>query len=67
MVSLIIRIALRCGAGILVARGLLGADDAAAFSSDPDVQMMLETGAGLVIGAAVEGWHWLARKFGWLT
>lgn len=67
MTSLIIRIALRYGAGILVARGLLGADDAASFSSDPDVQMMLETGAGLVIGAAVEGWHYIARRLGWLT
>ena len=65
MVSLIIRIALRYGAGILVARGLLGADDAASFSSDPDVQMMLETGAGLVIVAVVEGWHYIARRLGW--
>ncbi|TJW49576.1 MAG: hypothetical protein E5X65_32815 [Mesorhizobium sp.] len=65
MTSLIIRIALRYCAGVLVARGLLGADDAASFSADPDIQMVLETGLGLAIGAAVEGWHWLARKFGW--
>lgn len=65
MIGLIIRIVMRYFAGVLVARGLLGADDATSFSTDPDIQMVLETGAGLAIGAAVEGWHWLARKFGW--
>ncbi|MER8827246.1 hypothetical protein NKH73_14250 [Mesorhizobium sp. M0938] len=65
MIGLIIRIAMRYLAGVLVARGLLGADDAASFSADPDIQMMLETGTGLAIGASVEGWHWLARKLGW--
>ncbi|MER9411158.1 hypothetical protein [Mesorhizobium sp. M0589] len=38
MIAVFIRIGLRYGAGVLVARGLLGADDAAAFSSDPDIQ-----------------------------
>ncbi|MBZ9856764.1 hypothetical protein LB566_23510 [Mesorhizobium sp. CA13] len=65
MTGLIIRIALRYAAGVLVARGLLGADDAASFSADPDVQLAIEAGAGVVIGAAVEGWHYLARRFGW--
>ncbi|WP_192242990.1 hypothetical protein [Mesorhizobium silamurunense] len=44
MIAVIIRIALRYGAGVLVARGLLGANDAAALSADPDIQMALETG-----------------------
>ena len=38
MIAVFIRIGLRYGAGVLAARGLLGADDAAAFSSDPDIQ-----------------------------
>ncbi|RWE29781.1 hypothetical protein [Mesorhizobium sp.] len=65
MTAVIIRIALRYGAGVLVARGLLGSEDASAFSTDPDVQMALETGLGLAIGGATEAWHYLARRFGW--
>lgn len=65
MTGILIRIGLRYAAGILVARGLLGSDDAASFSADPDIQMALETGAGLAIASATEWWHWLARRFGW--
>ncbi|RVC75348.1 hypothetical protein EN745_27700 [Mesorhizobium sp. M4A.F.Ca.ET.022.05.2.1] len=65
MTAVIVRIALRYGAGVLVARGLLGGDDASAFSADPDIQMALETGLGLAIGGATEAWHLLARRFGW--
>ncbi|OWK19677.1 hypothetical protein AJ88_38565 [Mesorhizobium amorphae CCBAU 01583] len=65
MIAVIIRIALRYGAGILVARGLLGAGDAAALSGDPDIQMALETGVGLALSAATEAWYVLARKFRW--
>lgn len=65
MTGLIIRIGLRYAAGWLIARGLLGADDAATFTADPDLQAQLEVGAGAAIGAAVEGWHYLARRFGW--
>ncbi|UVK37627.1 hypothetical protein LHFGNBLO_004690 [Mesorhizobium sp. AR10] len=65
MIAVIIRIVLRYGAGILVARGLLGAGDAAALSSDPDVQVAIEAGVGLAISAATEGWYVLAHKFHW--
>ncbi|RWO34728.1 MAG: hypothetical protein EOS10_00020 [Mesorhizobium sp.] len=65
MTAVIVRIALRYFAGILVARGLLSADDGAGFSTDPDLQMLIETGAGMVIGAVTEGWYWMARKMGW--
>ncbi|RWM29390.1 hypothetical protein [Mesorhizobium sp.] len=65
MIAVFTRIGLRYGAGVLVARGLMGADDASAFSTDPDVQMVIETGAGLVISAISESWYWLAHKFGW--
>ncbi|MCZ8545084.1 hypothetical protein OOJ09_12895 [Mesorhizobium qingshengii] len=65
MTGLIIRIGLRYGAGFLVARGLLGADDAAGFSTDPDIAAAIEAGAGVAVGAVVEGWHYLARRFGW--
>jgi hypothetical protein len=65
MIAVIIRIALRYGAGVLVARGLLGAGDAAVLSGDPDVQMALEAGVGLAMSAATEGWYVLAHKFRW--
>ncbi|RVD58587.1 hypothetical protein EN828_20450 [Mesorhizobium sp. M2D.F.Ca.ET.185.01.1.1] len=65
MIAVIIRIALRYLAAALVARGLFGADDASAFSSDPDIQMAIEAGIGFAIAGATEWWHCLARKFGW--
>ncbi|TPN03796.1 hypothetical protein FJ973_29575 [Mesorhizobium sp. B2-1-3] len=65
MTAVIVRIALRYFAGILVARGLLSADDGGTFSADPDIQMLVETAAGLAIGAITEGWYWLAHRFGW--
>jgi len=65
MTAIIVRIALRYAAGALVARGLLGADDATGLTTDPDVAMALQTGIGLALGAASEGWYYLARKFGW--
>ncbi|RWE50739.1 MAG: hypothetical protein EOS79_04630 [Mesorhizobium sp.] len=65
MIAVIIRIALRYGAGVLVARGLLGAGDAAAFSADPDIQMALETAVGLALSLAAEGWYALAHRFHW--
>lgn len=65
MTSVIIRILLRYGAGFLAAKGVLSAEDGAGFAADPDLQMLLETGAALAIGSAVEGWYWLAHKMGW--
>jgi hypothetical protein len=65
MISVVIRIALRYGAAVLVTRGLLGADDASAFSTDPDIQAAIEAGLGAAIAAGTEAWHYLARKFNW--
>ena len=65
MISVIIRIALRYAAAALITRGLIGSDDAATFTSDPDIQMALEAGLGVVIASVTEAWHWAARRFGW--
>lgn len=65
MTAVIVRIALRYLAAALVTRGLIGSDDASAFSTDPDIQMLIEAGAGMAIGAVAEGWHILARRLGW--
>jgi hypothetical protein len=64
MIPVITRIALRYLAAMLVTRGLLGADDAAMLSGDPDLQMLIETGIGFAIMAGTEGWHWLSARFG---
>ena len=64
MTAVVVRIALRYLAGVLVARGLLGADDAT-FATDPDIQMMLETALGLAMAGVSEGWYWMAHRFGW--
>lgn len=62
MIPVFTRIALRYLAAVLVTRGLIGSDDAAALSADPDVQMMIEMGAGALIAAATEAWHWFTLK-----
>lgn len=61
MTSVIIRIALRYGAGYLVLKGLLSPEDASTLATDQDVQMVV----GMAAGAIAEGWYFLARKFGW--
>lgn len=60
-----IRIALRYGAGYLVARGLLGQADGDTIANDPDVYAAVELFAGFTIGALTEGYYMLARRFGW--
>lgn len=62
-----IRILLRYVAAYLVARGILGQDMANALAGDPEVVALLEVAAGFAIGAAVEGWYWLAKRMGWAT
>jgi len=57
----IIRIALRYGAGIMVAKGYLTPEDATFLSTDPDMILI----AGVLVGAATEVWYYLANRFGW--
>jgi hypothetical protein len=62
--SITVRILLRYLAMVLVTRGLMGADDASVFSTDPDVQMAVEAGIGFAIAGATELWHWASAKLG---
>ena len=62
--SITARIILRYLAMVLVTRGLMGADDASVFSTDPDVQMAVEAGIGFAIAGATELWHWVSAKLG---
>ncbi|HEV7321596.1 MAG TPA: hypothetical protein VGO04_23585 [Ensifer sp.] len=65
MSAVVVRILLRYGAGLLVAKGMLAPEAGPALAEDPDLQMLLQVGAGLVAGAACEGWYLLARRLGW--
>lgn len=59
------RIALRYVAAFLIAKGLLAPDLGDQISADPDIIMALELAAGAAVGAAAEGWYYLAHRFGW--
>jgi len=67
MPSVIIRIALRYLAAVLVARGWLAAPDAAMLSVDAELIAVLQTAAGVGIAGAIEAWTWIARRRGWST
>ena len=65
MTSVIVRIALRYLAAVLVARGFLDTDGGSLLGADPDVAVLVETGVGIACGVAAEGWWLLARRFNW--
>jgi hypothetical protein len=64
MATVLIRITLRYVAGYLLARGLLSADMVGLFS-DPDFTAGLDLLSAAAVGAAAEGWYYLAHKLGW--
>lgn len=61
MKSIAARVILRYLAGYLVLKGLINASQVD-FFNDPDVQLFVEMGIGLVLGGAAEGWLVLTRK-----
>ncbi|OWV77221.1 hypothetical protein ATY76_04590 [Rhizobium sp. R339] len=65
MTSVIIRIALRYFAAVLVAKGIFSPEMGGLISSDPDLAMMVEISAGAFIGLSAEVWYYLANRFGW--
>ncbi|MDW9814920.1 hypothetical protein GOB25_07530 [Sinorhizobium meliloti] len=65
MTAVLIRITLRYGAGLLVAKGLLAPEMGVDLSTDPDVTMALQVAAGVVAGVVSEAWYFLARRLGW--
>ena len=67
MTAIIIRIALRYLAGVLIAKGLLAPEEGMSITTDPDVAMALQIAAGALAGAVSEAWFWLAKRFGWAT
>jgi len=63
----IARIALRYLAAFLVARGILPADVRDGIFADPELVDVLQAGIGVAIGATVEGWYAIAKRYGWRT
>lgn len=67
MTAVLVRIALRYGAGILVAKGILAPEAGADLATDPDVLQVAQIGAGLMAGALAEMWFFFAKRLGWTT
>lgn len=73
MNSAIVRIIMRYAAGALIAKGMVDADLGRMLATDKDVFTLLTplvdvavaTLPGMIVGAASEGWYWMAKKFGW--
>lgn len=63
--GVIARIILRYIAGALIAKGFLDPDLGNTIAVDPEIEMGLQVGLGLVIGAVTEFAYGLARRFGW--
>lgn len=61
------RILLRYIAMLLVAKGFFSPELGDLFASDPDILMAAQVASGAVVAAAVEGWYYLAKRFGWPT
>ncbi len=61
MTPVFIRIFLRYLAGYLVLKGLVPQDMANQIAADPDIAAAL----GLTVMVGVEGFYFLAHKFGW--
>ncbi len=67
MTGVFARILLRYLAAALVARGLVSADLGSQIAGDADVLSVTMTLVGAAVAIAVEGWYWLAKRFGWQT
>jgi len=65
MIPVVARIALRYASGVLVARGLLGADDVSFITTDPDIAQAAQIAIGAALGGMSEAWYFLAHRFGW--
>jgi hypothetical protein len=67
MKSLIARIVLRYLIGMLVAYALITSEVGEEFTRDPELQMAIEGGIGVIMATLVETWTVLARRWGLKT
>lgn len=61
------RIALRYGCTWALAKGWIAPEVSSMLSADPEVLGYVEAGMMAACVGVVEGWYWLAKKFGWAT
>lgn len=59
-----VRIFLRYLSGVLVAKGLFGAEDAQVLQ-DPELEASIATWLGLLMSGVTEYYYALAKRFGW--
>lgn len=67
MSAVIVRIALRYIAGLLVAYGFISAGDVGIILNDPDLEREIAATLGVLAGILVETAYGLARRLGWTT
>lgn len=65
--SPLVRILLRYGSGLLIAKGLLDSETGNMLATDPDIARSLELFLGTAMAAASEVWFILAKRYGWRT
>jgi hypothetical protein len=65
MLAPLARIFLRYAAGPLLLLAFVPQEVVAKIVADPDVVNLTTLGLGAAIPILVEGWYFLARKFGW--
>jgi len=61
------RIFLRYFAMALFMWGFLAPADRQVVAMDPDLAGLVEMGIAVATSAAIEGWYWLAKRYGWST
>jgi hypothetical protein len=47
--------------------GFLAPADRQVVAMDPDLAGLVEMGIAVTTSAAIEGWYWLAKRYGWST
>lgn len=63
----IVRILLRYVAGALVAKGVFSPELGDFITADPEIEMAVQIGLGILIGAITEYAYALAKRWGWAT
>lgn len=67
MLAPLARVILRYVAGALLGAGVSVGAAGYVLADDPDLVMLVSIGLSFLIGAASEGFYYLAKKYGWRT
>lgn len=61
----VLRIFFRYMLGYMLGQGILPPELAQMLSEDPEIMAMLDMAAGGAGVLIIEGWYWLAHRYGW--